>query len=243
MKKVILNSLTVLILSINSCNQHHQASKSHEERLEFNEKFPDTLFFKVPDSLKAVVRILRLVQQNDQKFRDIADNSYYVKNLASQNILDSINRHTVDSLINIYGILGYKQIGLIAQKGQVFTLIHSSAAFKEKYLLQMQQAQKDRKIFAEYYATFVDKYLAQKKYLQLYGTQFITHNGELVPYPFNVTTINANRKKIGMTNFFTTKSTLLKTAKIDSIGCAVLFPEIIKELKIDTAKNENFKDL
>ncbi len=225
---------------ISSCNKSNKASKNHKKLLGFNEKFPDSAWFKISDSLWPIAKILRTVQQNDQKFRDVADNSYYLKNIASQNILDSINRITVDSLINIHGILGYKQIGLVAQKGQIFTLIHSGAVYKEKYLQQIKQAQKDKKIFPEYYAMFIDKYLAQKKHLQLYGTQFITHKGELVPYPFNVTTINANRKKIGMTNFFIIKSTLLKTATIDSIGCVTLFPQIIKDLKIDTSSNKTF---
>jgi hypothetical protein len=238
-----IKNLLVITVILLSCNQHKQPSTNHQKRLELTEKFPDSLFFKIPDSLKPVAALLRTVHTNDQKFRDIENPYYLDENKQEQLLLDSINRKIIDSLINIYGILSYKQVGLIGYKSIMAVLIHSDTSLKVKYFDLVKNAFKEKKIFATHYTLFIDKYLAQTKRLQLYGTQYITYKGKMVPYPFDVTQINNNRKKAGLSvsgDFFTNKTTLLKADVLDSSRCAALFPEIIKQLKIDTSSNKNF---
>ncbi len=227
------------MLSFNNCHLRTQPSAKHLQNLEMNDKFPDSIFFKIPDSLKVVSAILKQVRKNDQKYRDLNDEQYSRENAKKQLSLDLENQKTVDSIVNIYGILSYKNIGLIAQKGQIFTIIHATEKFQEKYLARMKKAVDENKIFKEYYAIFIDKFLFQKKRLQLYGTQFIFYKNAMIPYPFNLQTINTNRRELNMNNFFTTKSTVINTAKMDSTNYVKLFPEIINLLKIDTSQNGN----
>jgi hypothetical protein len=238
-----IKNLLIITVILLSCNQRNQPSTNHKNWLEIKEKFSDSLFFKIPDSLKPVAALLRTVSINDQKFRDIENPYYSDKNSKKQLLLDFENGKIIDSLINIYGILSYKEVGLIGYTSIMFVLIHADTLLKAKYFELVKNTFKEKKIFATHYTLFIDKYLAQKRHLQLFGTQYITYKGKMVPYPFDVTQINNNRKKAGISinsDFFKNKTTLLKVDVLDSSHCAALFPQIIKDLKIDTSSNKNF---
>jgi hypothetical protein len=178
----------------------------------------------------------------DQKYRDIEKIGYLYENEQEQKKLDSLNQHIVDSIITKYGILSYKQIGLIAYKGQMAVLTHAGQLFKEKYLTTVKEAFRAKDIFTTHYILFVDKYLTQKNKLQIFGTQYIKYKGKIVPYPFDLNQINIYRAGVGLDNIFTTKTTLLNTGIIDSTNCTKLFPEIIQHFKIDTVNDDYFSN-
>ncbi|SEA36993.1 hypothetical protein SAMN05192529_11572 [Arachidicoccus rhizosphaerae] len=122
-------------------------------------------------------KILEEVYDRDQQFRKLLIN----KNDAPQNVpdaindsigrIDSMNIATVSRIIDHYGWLGPKDVGVKAMMGEFFTIHHGDKACFLKYYPMVKKAYKDHQLSKSLFEMYLDRrqiYLGKK---QIYGTQ------------------------------------------------------------------------
>jgi hypothetical protein len=171
-----------------------------------NLKFPvamDSIFRKhVPDSLKYLLPILDTILEDDQKFREIKDSKLLFDNKNKAKYLDSINLIKVSRIIERYGILSIKQIGMKGSHTILMVLQHSPRLTQIKYFPIIQKAFMDKKITPDVYAMYYDRTATYKNKMQTYGTQVmisgkIKGDGELYPV-VDVDNLDKRRDSIGI---------------------------------------------
>jgi hypothetical protein len=169
-----------------------------------NSKFPAELDFYfrkfVPDSLKYLLPILDTVFEDDQRYRENSELELLTKHRDEIRYLDSVNIKKIIPIIERYGILSPKEIGLKGSSAIFMTLQHASLSVQTKYLPLIEESFKNKKITAGQYAMYVDRVALHNGKMQLYGTQVRVHSkgdGELEPV-FDVDNLDKRRDSIGI---------------------------------------------
>ena len=181
---------------INSIWWNFEASNStYPYNPEFDKKY--TTYFKnltgFGDGGKygAQKIILEEVYDRDQKFRRLLLNaSNELGNISkatndSIGRIDSINISIVSSIIDQYGWLGPKEVGVKAMMGEFLTIHHADKDYFLKYYPIVKKAYRKDKLsrsFFEMYLVRRQVYLGEK---QIYGTQksYDSTRGEWVTDP------------------------------------------------------------
>lgn len=87
--------------------------------------------------------------------------------------IDSLNRIKLDSLINIYGWLGYKEVGKSGENASFLIAQHSDRDlnFQKKCLLEMKKQLVEGNIYPPNYALLYDRVKINNGEAQLFGSQ------------------------------------------------------------------------
>jgi hypothetical protein len=169
-----------------------------------NSKFPvvfDSILRKyVPDSLKYLLPILDTIYEDDQRFRETKDPKLFFYNKSKVQYLDSINLLKVIPIIESYGILSVKQIGMKGSQAIFMVLQHAPQVTQIKYFPIIQKAFDDKKINPGQYAIYCDRTAKYKNKMQTFGTQLMISGkgkGELYPV-VDVDNLDKRRDSIGI---------------------------------------------
>lgn len=151
----------------------------------------------IPDSLKYLIPIFDTILCTDQKFRESNNLNLYLQNVTEQNKLDSINLIKVESIINKYGLLGFRQFGLKGNLAVTAVLQHSKLKVQEKYLPLVEEAYKKKNVTGDFFAMFTDRINVKNNRFQKYGTQLKMYKNIYTLYPVvNIDSINIWRKEM-----------------------------------------------
>ena len=167
-----------------------------------NSKFPGVDYFSkfVPDTLKYLIPILDTVFEDDQRYRENTDLELLVNHKIEVKYLDSINLKIIIPIVDRYGILGFKEIGMKGNNAILMVLQHASSSIHLKYLPLVEEAFTDKKINPGQYSIYVDRTALGQGKMQLYGTQVFIQSkgkGELKPV-FDIDNLNKRRDSIGL---------------------------------------------
>ncbi len=139
----------------------------------------------VADSLKYLIPILDSVWESDQEYRYGTVNNPKGKveqEKAMQRFqshkkevrdIDSINIIKVSSILDKYGWLGYKTIGILESDALFFVIQHADSATQEKYLPLLRKAVMGKKENPHHLTMLEDRISLKKNQYQIYGTQVI----------------------------------------------------------------------
>ncbi|HRE65096.1 MAG TPA: hypothetical protein PKU77_15010 [Ferruginibacter sp.] len=188
----------ITIISI-SCNRElkKMPSKNHLERLKLNLSMSALLSKNSNPKFKHLLCRLDSVYYNDQLYRDLNNPGYLNQNIAAQKRLDLQNQKIVANIIDSFGYLNSEDVGIIGQKAINTTLLHSQLTFKKKYQPLLEEAFKNKRLFVNTYAAFIDKISLQENNLQKYGTQFINYKGKYLYAPLNIDSLQFYRNQLG----------------------------------------------
>jgi len=129
-----------------------------------------------------LIERLRLIREDDQKYRNIYDAIRTRKDTAGtawemqtlkalMRYRDSINLITVSQILDKDGWLGPDKIGFMGTQTLFLVIQHSTLPTQEKYLPAMRQAVKEGKALARDLAFLEDRVAVRQGKLQLYGSQ------------------------------------------------------------------------
>jgi hypothetical protein len=145
----------------------------------------DTYRAHVADSLKYLIPILDSILESDQKFRYGTGNNpegkwqqqkaieRFKSHISEVRHIDSINLIKISAIIDKYGWLGYKTIGVLESNAIFFVVQHADSVTWEKYLPLLRKVVLDKKENAHHLAMMEDRLSLKKYSYQLYGTQVI----------------------------------------------------------------------
>lgn len=132
---------------------------------------------KVADSLRHLLPVLDSVFVTDQRYRygtNVPGGPEYFKaHLNEVMYLDSINLITVCAILDKYGWLGYKKIGVVGSRAIFLTIQHAGLATQEKYLPILKEAVLSKNALPDQLALLEDRVTLREKNYQLYGTQLM----------------------------------------------------------------------
>ena len=233
MKKIFF-FISLFIFSF-GCKKRITPSEQHVQRLKFNENISKMFSMNVSPKYKKLIPILDETYANDQKYRDLTNNEYVQQNILEQLKLDSINQIAVGKIIDSFGYLSIRDIGIIGNKAINLVILHSPQSFKIKYFQIVKNAYSAKRMNQNTYAAFIDKYLIGMKKMQVFGTQLIKFKGKSMPYPIKFNLIDAYRNQLNRKLDLTSSFLVNKNKTIDSIEYVKYLPELIKFYKVDTA--------
>lgn len=131
---------------------------------------------------KELVAKLKLIREDDQKYRNIYDalrkrrdtagmafEEQSLKKLMKHR--DSVNQVIVSPILDTYGWLGPDKVGFMGTQTLFLVIQHASLEIQEKYLPMMQQAVKEGKALARDLAFLEDRVALRQGKKQLYGSQ------------------------------------------------------------------------
>jgi len=136
----------------------------------FNQLVENTTRFETNDSIclypNVQKRLLEL-RELDQNYRTGSGGDMTVTTI------DSMNQIVLDSLINIYGWLGYNEVGTSGENGSFLIIQHSdrNVEFQEKCLALLQTELYNSNINPQYFAMLYDRIKVNKGEPQLFGSQ------------------------------------------------------------------------
>lgn len=155
----------------------------------------------VPDSLKYLLPILDTVFALDQKYRtDYSRISFYKDSIQK---IDTSNLEIVTKIIDQYGILGFKDIGMTGNFALTLTIQHADLATQRKYLPAFREALSEKKILPSTYAMLEDRVNTRSGCMQRFGTQVMLIKGKVDVMPiYDVDNLTKRRDSIGMKESF-----------------------------------------
>jgi hypothetical protein len=164
----------VLLLTIfTACGQNKKEATSPFKFLEAVDIFRS----HVADSLKYLIPILDSVLESDQKYRYGSMNDETLTNFKLHNkeviSIDSTNTIKVSAILDRYGWLGKKDIGIMESQAIFFVIQHADSATQEKYLPLIRKAVMDKKENPHHLTMLEDRVSLRKNKYQIYGTQVI----------------------------------------------------------------------
>lgn len=166
----------VLLFTIftSACGQNRKEKQNPFNFLKAMDRYRS----EVTDSLKYLIPVLDSVLESDQKYRyGISNNDQAMREFKSHNKevrgVDSINFLKVSAILDRYGWLGKKDIGIMGNKAIFFVIQHADYANQEKYLPLLRQAILDKKDDPNQLAMLEDRVNLKKNKNQIYGTQVI----------------------------------------------------------------------
>ena len=132
----------------------------------------------IADSLKYLIPILDSVVESDQKYRyGISNDDEGMRNFKLHNkevrSIDSINTIKVSAILDRYGWLGKKDVGIMESEAIFFVIQHADSATQEKYLPLIRKAVMDKKENPHHLTMLEDRVSLRKNKYQIYGTQVI----------------------------------------------------------------------
>lgn len=225
----------VILILISACSAKVKPRKEHLARLQTIKSMSQFFFMdNISEEKRNSFKPLSQVYYNDQFYRDGKNYDYYRVNRKKQEALDAENQKIVGKFLDSAGFPSLKDVGFFAKFGIASTLEHAPVSFKEKYVPLMHKAIEEKNLMPSEYAIFVDKLLAQKKQMQIYGTQVMKGKSSNTLYPVNLATVTERRKEISMLE--TLDYYLLKNFKIklDSAEYVKQLPSLLVKYKIDT---------
>lgn len=165
----------------------------------------------VSDSLKHLIPILDSILESDQQYRwGMINNPYgkaaqekafanFMSHKKEQKLIDSINVIKVTAIINRYGWLGYKTIGVQESKALFMVIQHADKTTQEKYLPLLRKAVIEKKEFPHHLAMLEDRVTLKNKQYQIYGTQILTTPTKNYLFPLiDPEKVIERRKAIGL---------------------------------------------
>jgi hypothetical protein len=173
------NPLVLLLFGIfvfATCKTNKQAPIEHPLTL-----IPDVTTWGTPDSLKHLLPILDSVWYRDQMYRhelhkgtkqeQVERLKVFKKRSKIVDSLDQLNLRIVEDILQHYGWLGPRDVGLRGVFALSLTIQHSDLKTQEKYLPLLKQAAIDKKTTADSYAMLADRVAIKNYRPQIYGTQ------------------------------------------------------------------------
>jgi len=167
----------------------------------------------VADSLKYLIPVLDSILESDQKYRYGTNNNSKGKKAQEEAIqrflqhknevryIDSVNTLKVSAILDRYGWLDRKRIGIMESDALFFVIQHADSATQEKYLPSLRKAVLDKKIFPHHLTMLEDRVSLRKNKYQVYGTQLFYYPPKkryyLMPL-LNPENIIQARKAIGL---------------------------------------------
>lgn len=167
----------------------------------------------VADSLKYLIPILDSIMESDQKYRygsgsNLIGKEAQMKAMARFNQhkkevlhIDSINVKKISTILDKYGWLGKKQVGLIESRAFFFVIQHADSATQDKYLPLVREAAKNKIESPHHLSLLEDRVSLRKNKYQLYGTQtfYYPPNKRYYLFPINdPENIIKRRNEIGL---------------------------------------------
>jgi hypothetical protein len=170
----------VLLFPFASCSQNDAKNIDIEITKAFSAY--DPLRKSVADSLKYLLPILDSVLENDQRFRKIPytykgdlDNTAALKRFSENKDvakkIDIKNQEIVCNILDRYGWLGFKDIGMSGNLAIFMVIQHSDISVQEKYLPLLRKAVSEKRDIPHHLALLEDKICVKKNNYQIYGTQ------------------------------------------------------------------------
>jgi hypothetical protein len=124
-----------------------------------------------------LIKILKEVEINDQKYRKNIVDSYWVtdgkKLMEKQEELDKINTKILTKIIDSLGYPGRNIVGLELEDVAFLVIQHSDLVTQEKYLNIIKEASENHQLSMFAYPLLYDRICMNKNLPQLYGTQII----------------------------------------------------------------------
>jgi len=163
----------------------------------------------VHDSLKYLVPILDSVFISDQEYRwgmhlqpkEIQEQMQKAikENETKIKATDERNIKIVTEVLDRYGFLAPKDIGMKGYFALVFTMQHADKGTQRKYLPLFYNAVKQEKLIPLHYAMFADRVAVHHGAPQIYGTQisFSKKGADILPL-LNPDSVDIWRKQVGM---------------------------------------------
>jgi len=170
---------------------------------------PDPMAANVHDSLKHLVPILDSVLISDQEYRwgihlqpkaiqekmqkAIKENEEKIK------VTDKRNIKIVTEILDKYGFLGPKDIGMKGYFALVFTMQHADKDIQKRYLPLFYNAVQQEKLIPLHFAMLADRVAVLHGAPQMYGTQisFSRKSADVLPL-LNPDSVEVWRKRVGM---------------------------------------------
>jgi hypothetical protein len=205
------------------------------------DSIPDPLVASVHDSLKHLIPVLDSVLKSDQKYRwglnlqtaEVQEKMRYEMKVHADEIKkkDEKNAKIITAILDKYGFLGLKDIGMKGNLAITMTIQHADIETQEKYLPMFYEAAKKKKMMPSSFAMLADRVAVRKNRQQIYGTQINVANNknEILPL-WNPDSVDVRRKAIGMEPF----QNYLKNWKIEwkPSEYKKQLPELIRKYKI-----------
>jgi hypothetical protein len=170
---------------------------------------PDPLASHVHDSLKHLIPTLDSVLKSDQKYRwgihlqpkevqedmknRMKENAEEIKTVAEHNV------RVVSDILDRYGFLGPRDIGMKGYFAIVGTIQHADKETQKKYLPIFYKAVQQKKLIPLNYAMLVDRVAIRHNAPQVYGTQINVagKKAEVMPL-LNADSVDIWRRQVGM---------------------------------------------
>lgn len=224
-----------------SCNKKikNEPSKNHLAVIDLNIKLSPLLSKNANPRFIYLLPKLDSVYQNDQKYRDLFNPDYLKKNIKTQKKLDKENQLIIGTLIDSFGYLNSKDVGIIGEKAINLTLLHSDLEFMKKYHPELEEAFKNKKLFVNTYVSFVDKISLKENNFQIYGSQLITYKGKTMYLPLNIDSLHYYRNQLGQPLDTTNYLNAYKRVYIDPTEYKKLLPELTNYYKKHIAPLNN----
>jgi len=130
------------------------------------------------DSLKYLIPILDSVWESDQKYRyhrpnetAAASTERFTRHKKEVQYIDSVNVAIVTGILDRYGWIDKKRIGILESSALFFVIQHGAIDIQEKYLPSLRTAVME-KIESPHHLTMLeDRITLRRKKYQVYGTQ------------------------------------------------------------------------
>jgi hypothetical protein len=169
----------LFVIFTSSCKQRDKESHNNITNLDNVLKFSnvfDMYRLHAADSLKYLIPVLDSILLRDQEYRygNIGEESFakrFMSHLKEVRHYDSINLKKVSVILDRYGWLGYKTIGIQENKAIFLVIQHSDSATQEKYLPMLRKAVMDKKEPSRHLMLLEDRLSIKKTRYQIYGTQ------------------------------------------------------------------------
>lgn len=206
--KSLLILLSVVLLFSATCKNASELNNEQEKRKALLLVRDPTATF-IADSLRYLLPLLDSVLLRDQEYRIPMQGKSKKqqeqlqkeirKNVGKISANDKKDLEIVQGIINKYGWLGYKEIGLKANTTMFMVIQHADLTTQENYLPMLRQALADKKLIGADYAMLIDRIEMRNKRPQIYGTQVITNKNASQFYPLlNPDSVEVWRKSIGI---------------------------------------------
>src|SRR5688572_22611758 len=160
LKLINFSLFLIFICSCSSSSQHTPQKLTPEI---------DILRNTVPDSLKYLLPILDSVYYRDQLYRGVNLKEISANKKELLKINDSLNLLIIKPIIQKYGILSMKEIGMIGNFALTLPIQHADLSEQIFFLPYLEEAFRKKAVLPSTYAMLIDRINIKSGKMQIYG--------------------------------------------------------------------------
>lgn len=187
--------IVALVVTVESCTKDDREiedRKTKDSQTASKEKYNNELRSELIQMLK-----------EDQEIREKTRQANYADSVLNEQAIEIDRKNTarMQEIVQKYGWPGKSLVGEGGSNAAGFLVLHADLEyeFQKQCLKLMEKAAKKGEVSMKLVAYLTDRVLVAEGKKQIYGTQFETKNGKLVPSPIeDEINIDKRRKEVGL---------------------------------------------